>query len=178
MLFNGWVSLGRTAIVCLLAYVALILLLRISGKRTLSKMNAFDLVVSVALGSTLASVSMSKNVALAEGVATMALLILCQFVVAWGSVRSDAVRRLVRGEPTLLVNRGKFLVSALRSQRVTESEVRQAARAQGVASLDAAVVILETNGSFSVLEPAEKSCQSALSQVPAFDDDPVIAPPR
>jgi uncharacterized membrane protein YcaP (DUF421 family) len=163
MFFNGWTSLGRTAIVCLLAYVALIVLLRISGKRTLAKMNAFDLVVTVALGSTLSAVCMSKGVALAEGVATMA--------VAWGSVRSGVVRRLVRAEPTLLVNRGEFLVSALRSQRVTESEVRQAARSQGVANLDAAVIVLETDGSFSVLERAEKSSQSALTDIPALGDD-------
>lgn len=67
MLFSGWLSLGRMVVVGLLAYICLILLLRISGKRTLAKMNAFDLVVTVALGSTLSAVAMSKDVALAEG---------------------------------------------------------------------------------------------------------------
>lgn len=166
MLFNGWMSLGRMVVVGLLAYVCLIVLLRISGKRTLAKMNAFDLVVTVALGSTLSSVAMSKDVALAEGVATMALLILCQFVVTWGSVRNDMVRRLVRGEPTLLVYKGEFLVSALRSQRVTESEVRQAARAQGISNLDSEVVVLETDGSFSVLNASDESRTSTLSDIP------------
>jgi uncharacterized membrane protein YcaP (DUF421 family) len=168
MFFNGWISLGRTAIICLLAYGALVAVLRISGKRTLAKMNAFDLVVTVALGSTLSAVCMFKDVALAEGVATMALLIFCQFAVAWGSVRLGRVRRLVRAEPTLLVYRGEFLVSALRSQRVTESEVRQATRSQAVADLDAAVVVLETDGSFSVLQPAEKWSHEALADIPAL----------
>jgi hypothetical protein len=52
MLFSGWESLLRTLIVWMLAYVSLIVFLRISGKRTLSQMNAFDLAVTVSLGST------------------------------------------------------------------------------------------------------------------------------
>ena len=47
MFFNNWAGLGRVALISILAYMALILLLRVSGKRTLSKMNAFDLVVTV-----------------------------------------------------------------------------------------------------------------------------------
>ena len=54
--FDGWSVLFRTAVVGVLAYVCLIFFLRISGKRTLSKMNAFDFVVTVALGSTLATI--------------------------------------------------------------------------------------------------------------------------
>jgi uncharacterized membrane protein YcaP (DUF421 family) len=69
MIFDGWGSIARTAIVGVLAYAALVVLLRISGKRTLAKMNAFDLVVTVALGSTLATILLSKEVSLASGVA-------------------------------------------------------------------------------------------------------------
>ena len=52
-----------------------LLLLRVSGKRTLTRMNAFDLVVTVALGPTLATVLLTKSVALADGLAAFALLI-------------------------------------------------------------------------------------------------------
>ena len=68
MFFSTWAALGRVLVIGPLAYVALVLLLRISGKRTLTKLNAFDLVVTVALGSTLATVLLSKSVSLAEGV--------------------------------------------------------------------------------------------------------------
>lgn len=165
MLFESWQSLGRTATVCLFAYPSLIVLLRISGKRTLAKMNAFDLVVTVALGSSLSSACMSKDVPLAEAVATMALLAACQFAVAWGSVRSRFVRRLVRAEPTLLAYQGRFLDGMMRSQRVTESEIRQAARAQGIADLRAAVVVLESNGQISVLSEPANPDFSALADV-------------
>lgn len=81
MLFSGWDSLLRILVVGVLAYVALVVFLRVSGKRTLSKMNAFDLVVTVALGSTLATVLLDKDVALAEGASAFALLIGLQFAV-------------------------------------------------------------------------------------------------
>jgi len=150
MFFQGWEGLLRVVIVGPLAYVSLILVLRISGKRTLSKMNAFDLIVTVALGSTLATVILSKQVALAEGILALALLVLFQFVVTWLSVRSKTVKDLVRSEPTLLVYRGEFLADALSKQRVTEAEILQAARSHGIATLEEQLVILETDGSLSV----------------------------
>ncbi|KFC49981.1 membrane protein, partial [Halomonas sp. SUBG004] len=79
--FSSWESLGRTLIVGVLAYAVLIVFLRLSGNRTLSKMNAFDLIVTVALGSTLATVLLSKDVALAEGALALGLLISLQFII-------------------------------------------------------------------------------------------------
>jgi len=104
--FNTWAGLVRISIVGTLAYVALVLLLRISGKRTLSKMNAFDLVVTMALGSTLATIILSRDVALAEGVLAFAVLIGLQYAVTWLSVRSQAISRFVKSDPTLLFYRG------------------------------------------------------------------------
>ncbi len=109
MFFDGWLGIGRVILVGVLAYLALIVLLRVSGKRTLSKMNAFDLVVTVALGSMLATVLLSSSVALLEGITAFALLILLQYVIAWLSVRSSAVSRLVKAEPALLAYNGRLL---------------------------------------------------------------------
>lgn len=75
MWFDGWYGIARVLVIGSAAYVALIALLRISGKRTLSKLNAFDLVVTVALGSTLATILLSKDVALAEGIAAFVVLV-------------------------------------------------------------------------------------------------------
>ncbi len=109
MFFDSWSGLGRVLIVGVFAYGALVLILRVSGKRTLSKMNAFDFVVTIALGSTLATILLSKDVALAEGLLALALLIGLQFVITWLSVRSPTVNRLVKAEPALLFHRGHFL---------------------------------------------------------------------
>jgi uncharacterized membrane protein YcaP (DUF421 family) len=139
------------------AYVGLVLFLRVSGKRTLSKMNAFDLVVTVALGSTLATITLSAEVALAQGLIALALLIALQFVITWSSVRWRWLRRVVTGEPSLLVHRGEYLHDALRRARVTEEEVRAAIRASGHAAVsDVAAVVLETDGSFSVVATSER----------------------
>lgn len=156
MFFSGWDSLLRTLVVGILAYVALVVFLRIAGKRTLSKMNAFDLVVTVALGSTLATILLAKDVALAEGVLAFALLIGLQFAVTWTSIRLRWVRRLATGEPLMLLYCGEFLPAALRQARVTEDEIRAAVRMAGFDSLGQVhAVVLETDGSFSVVQPGE-----------------------
>ncbi len=67
ILFQSWSRLERVAIVGGAANLTLLLMLRVSGKRWLAKLNVFDLVVTVALGSTLATTLLSKTVALAEG---------------------------------------------------------------------------------------------------------------
>ena len=166
MFFSGWESLLRTLIVGVLAYAALVVFLRVSGKRTLSKMNAFDLIVTIALGSTLATVLLTKDVALADGALAFALLIVLQFLVTWASVRVRWVRRLATGEPLMLLHRGALLPAALRRARVTEDEVRAAVRAAGLFSLgEAEAVVLETDGSFSVVRRGEGEGRPSLEGV-------------
>ncbi len=156
MIFDGWAGLGRVLLVGTVAYVALVLLLRVSGKRTLTKLNAFDLVVTVALGSTLATVLLSKSVALAEGVLALALLVSLQFALTWLQVRSPRVQALVKAEPTLLLYRGRFLDGALRAERVTREEVLAGLRSSGVNDAGQAhAVVLETDGSLSVLKQGD-----------------------
>jgi len=163
--FDSWAGLARVVVVGVLAYAALVAILRGSGNRTLSKMNAFDLVVTVALGSTLATILLSKDVALAEGLVALGLLVGLQFAVTWLSVRFPAVGRAVKSEPTLLLHRGEFLPDQLRKARVVEAEVLAALRGQGIASADGVeAVVLEAEGSFSVVKKAEGRA-SALANV-------------
>jgi uncharacterized membrane protein YcaP (DUF421 family) len=157
VLFQNWSTVVRTVVVGVLAYVTLIMVLRFSGKRTLSKMNAFDLVVTVALGSTLATILLSKDVALAEGVTALLVLIGMQYIVAWLSVRSKRVRQLVRSEPRLLARNGELLNGALKDERVSRDEALAAIRSGGsgdLSQIDA--LILETDGSFSVIATAQQ----------------------
>lgn len=152
LFFDSWTGLLRTLIVGSAAYFLLILLLRASGKRTLSKMNAFDFVITVALGSTLATVLLNKSVPLAEGVTALALLIYLQWVITWSSVRFDRIQGVVKAEPTLLVRGGEYLDSAMQRQRVTREEILAAVRQSGKAEISAVdLVVLETDGSLSVI---------------------------
>lgn len=164
--FSGWDSLIRTIVVGVMAYGVLVLFLRISGKRTLSKMNAFDLVVTVALGSTLANVLLNREIALAEGALSFGLLIGLQFIVTWASVRARWVRQLITGEPRMLAFRGDLMRDALRAARVTEDEVHAAVRSAGLPGMkDAEAVAIETDGSFSVVRRADRAESSSLSGV-------------
>jgi len=152
MLFSDWASLGRVVVVGPAAYLALILLLRASGKRTLTKLNVFDFLVTIALGSTLASVILDKSISLAEGVAGFAVLILLQYAITWVSVRWPAFEQVVKAEPSLLLHDGRYLDAALRTQRVTRAEVLAALRGHGVAGPEgAAAVVLETDGTLTVI---------------------------
>lgn len=153
MLFQNWQGIVRTLFVGVLAYVVLVAFLRISGKRTLAKLNAFDLVVTVALGSTLSAILLQESIALAEGAVALALLIAMQFAVAFLSVRWKAFAAIVRSEPSLLIRQGAFCdqAQALRSERVTRDEALGAVRAAGGRHVeDADFVILESDGTMSV----------------------------
>jgi len=152
MWFESLSSVLRVVLVGTAAYILLIIFLRISGKRTLSKLNAFDLIVTVAMGSTLSSALISSDVALAEAAAAFLVLVVGQYVIAWLSVRSTWFANVVRSEPRILLWNGRFDEHALRRERVTKDEVLSAIRGSGIGELDdVAAVVMETDGSIHVL---------------------------
>ena len=157
MFFESWSGLARVLVSGVLAYLGLILLLRISGNRTLSKLNAFDLIVTVALGSTLATIILSKDVPLADGLLAFATLIALQFLITWSSVRWPIVSRTVKSEPTLLVRDGHILEDQMQRARMVQTEVEAVVRQQGIARLERVMaVVLETDGSVSVIPLSAK----------------------
>ena len=170
--FKGWESIGRVLFVGILAYIGLLFFLRISGKRTLSKMNAFDLVVTVALGSTFSTIIISRQTGLADGLTALALLISLQYSVAWLSIRWPWFQRMIKSEPTLLFHQGQYLWQALRRERVAEGEVLAAIRSSGVAHLDdITAVVLETDGSFTVIQNKTGTSASSLQNVQPLATD-------
>ncbi len=150
--FDSWIGMLRIVVVGTSAYAILIFMLRISGKRTLSKMNAFDLVITVALGSTLATVLLNASVPLFDGIIALALLICLQFAMTWLSVRSTRFQNLIKADPTLLVHESRYLDAAMRQQRVTREEIGAALRASGRTDIaEILSVVLETDGSMTVI---------------------------
>lgn len=168
-MFNSWDTLQHTLLVGTLGYIATIVLLRVSGKRTLSKWNSFDFIVTIAFGSILASLMLSKDTSLVQGVLAIGMLVLFQFIITWISVRSNIFRGWIKAEPTLLLFQGELQKNALRHQRVAEGEVLAALRTNGLGSLsEAEAVILETDGSFSVIKKLKDSSASALVDVKGY----------
>ncbi len=152
MFFDDWESILRAFIVTVLGYITLVIAIRISGKRTLSKMNAFDFIVTIALGSCLAAVSLNKNIALAEGVVVYSTLIGLQYLITYMSVRIKKVKAIVSGKPVLLLYKGEILPEVMKKERITIEEIYVAARAESVAHLhEVEVVVLETTGDITVI---------------------------
>lgn len=169
--FDGWESIIRTLITTVLAYIVLIFLLRASGKRTLSKMNAFDFVVTIALGSTLATVILNKGVALADGILALFLLIFLQFIITWLSARFTIISNIVKSTPSLLVYKGEMLKDMMIKERVDEDEIHAIIRENGFSSLkDIDAIVLETDGSLTAIKKVEQNEDSFLNKLKIPDD--------
>ena len=153
-----------------IAYVAIIFMLRISGKRTLSKWNSFDFVVTIAFGSILSSILLSTKDSFGTGVVGFGLLVLFQYILTWVSARSSFIQKIVKAEPALLLYKGEYKTEVMKQERVAEGEVLAALRANGVGAIeDADAVVLETDGSFSVITDLSNSTASALKDVKEFE---------
>ena len=150
--FDGWQPLFKTALVGIAIYVSLVVLLRVSGKRTLSKMNAFDFVITVALGSILAATLTGSSMTYARGMTAFALLVGLQYLVTWLAVRSDSFADLIKGDPTILYYKGRYFREAMLRERVPEGEILNAIRQSGQgAPAEIAAVLLESNGELIVM---------------------------
>jgi uncharacterized membrane protein YcaP (DUF421 family) len=177
MFFESWTSVGRVVLTTVLAYASLLVLLRASGKRTLSKLNAFDLVVTVALGSTLATVAVSRSVPLVDGVAAFATLVAAQYLVAWGSTRSAAIARAAKSDPRVVFYRGTFARGAMREERLTEGEILGAIRQASVGALEEVeAVVLETSGDLAVLRRPSQGARSRVLEGVSFEGAPSPVP--
>lgn len=151
--FESWESFGRTFFITIVAYFILIFLLRTSGKRTLSKMNAFDFIITIGLGSCLATVALNKNVPLVEGALVFFLLIYLQYSITWLSVRRKKIKRLVTSQPTLLLYKGEILDATMKKQRITREELNVAARKKGISNIKTIdAIIMETTGDITIIK--------------------------
>ena len=177
--FDGWHGMLRVTILAVTGYIALILMLRMSSKRTLSQMNVFDFVYIVVVGDLLAIMILDETVSLAEGLLAIVVLLGFKVGLAWLTTRSRGAEHAVNGEPTLLVRRGRFLHEAMHAQRVTEAEIIASVREQGIADLeDVEAVVLETNGAFSVVHVGTPGRASTLRNIPEAGGTPDREQPR
>lgn len=166
-MFNSIANLQHTISVGTLGYIGIIVLLRLSGKRTLSKWNSFDFVVTIAFGSILSSMMLQKNTSLTQGLLAFSMLVAFQFSLTWLSTHSSLVQHLVKAEPSLLLFQGQFQTQVMQQERVAQGEVLAAIRASGIADIqNVAAVVLETDGSFSVIQSLEQG--TALRDVKGF----------
>jgi len=152
LFFKDWESLYHIAICASISYIVLFIFIRISGKRTLAKLNAFDFVVSVTLGSTLSSMILAK-VTIAEGSVALLIIIILQYILAWFAKQSETMEEVINSEPTLLFYNGKFLHDAMLKEVITEEEIYSEIRKVKIENMeDVRAVIMELNGEITVVK--------------------------
>lgn len=162
LLFKDWESLWNVAICAIIAYFVLFLFIRISGKRTLAKLTAFDFVVSVTLGSTLSSMILAK-VSIAEGAVALAIIILLQYTLAWMARESKPLEKVINSSPTMVFYQGKFLEDAMAKEVLTKEEIYAEIRKYRMLDVDQVeAVVMELNGELTVIKKSPESGHTSL----------------
>lgn len=148
-----WSSAGFVALTALAMYVSIVVAVRIAGRRTLSQLSAFDAVVTIALGSMLATTILSRDVSYLEGVTGVVTLISLQVVVGALRRRFDRLRRVLDFEPVVLIEDSvEKQRTGLFGAQMTDTELRSALRARGIFDpSEVKKAILEPNGEISAL---------------------------
>lgn len=164
--YGGWEPIARILLVGSLGYLALVLLIRLSGRRTLARMRAFDFVITVALGAAFGRILTARQVALAEAVTAFALLVALQWLVATAQQRWPGFRRAITAPPALLYFRGDFLRDAMQRERISETELDGVARKNGVGSLaEVEAIVLEPDGRFAVIPTSSAGDGAAVTEL-------------
>jgi uncharacterized membrane protein YcaP (DUF421 family) len=133
-------------------YVFLWLATKAMGKRELSQMSSFELLLLVIMGDLVQQAVTQDDRSVTGGFIAVGTLALVIIALSWVSFRSTPFRKVLEGSPVVVVREGEVLPSALRSERVTVDEVQDAAREQGISDLAAVHLgILEADGRFSFL---------------------------
>ena len=139
-------------------YFAVVVMVRLSGKRTTGELNSFDWIITVVVGSLMASGILLDNVLLLDAIIAMVVIALCQWIVTFAVTRTRLASRVIKAEPALMLHEGKMLRKTMKHARISEEEVRMALRENGIVDLDGAQwVVLETNGQLSVIPRQDAS---------------------
>jgi uncharacterized membrane protein YcaP (DUF421 family) len=134
----------------------LLLMIRVSGKRSMGQFTPFDVVLIVLLGNAVQNSLLGKDTSLAGGLLLAGTLIALNWLVGFITSRSHRAERVVEGAPVVLARDGQLFRSVLRRELVSEDDFNEALRENGELNLeDVRIALLETNGSISVVRRGE-----------------------
>lgn len=166
ILYDGWKSILRVAIMCLLTYPFLVILLRFFGKRTLTNVNIFDFIITVTYGATLASIITNDKITFADGVVLLVMLTLLQYLVTKLAVNSKRFSDYIKASPAFLYYEGRFNEELMLKERLRKEDLRSQVRQQGLSSFEnVEAIVLEGDGSLSIIKKADVETKDALEGV-------------
>ena len=134
-------------------YLALMVLFKIAGRRSLAELTTFDFVLLMMIGEATQQALLGDDFSITNGVLVIVTLIAIDVGLSLLKQRSGWVSRLIDGEPTIIVENGKLLHRRLRNARLIEADVMEAARSsQGIERLEEIkFAIIERNGKISII---------------------------
>jgi len=134
-------------------YLLVLIGVRLSGKREVGQMTPFDLTLLLLLSNSVQNAMTGPDTSLAGGAVAAATLLVMNYVVATLSGRSRKMRRLIEGQPSLLVHDGKVIQEHMAREHISQDELNRALREHGINSCDqVALAVLEVDGSISCLK--------------------------
>lgn len=143
---------------CIVVYVFLIVLLRISGKRQVGQLAPFDLVLLLVLSNAVQNSINGGDNSLIGGLISAATLVAVNFGAGYLTFRSKTMEAIVEGRPQVLIHNGRVFESVMKRSQLTHHELNAALRDAGCACpADVHMAILENNGAISVVARAPKS---------------------
>lgn len=149
---TAWGTIALVVASGLGIYVGLVVLTRLAGLRSFSKLSAFDFAITVAIGSVVSMVVVAESPPLAQGLAALATLYGLQIGVAALRHRSDRIASWVDNEPLLIMDHGEILDENLRKGRMTREDLYAKLREANILRLEEVrAVVMESTGDVSVL---------------------------
>lgn len=160
-LFTTAIPIWNIALRTFIVYVVLLVLLRLAGKREIGQMTAFDIVVILTVANAVQNAMVGPDNSLIGGLVAAAVLIGVNYGVSMLGLRSLLFRNAVRGQSTILVNRGQYLMHNLQREGLTPEDVLMAVREHEIDSIDRVkLAILETDGSISIVPDESKTLRT------------------
>jgi uncharacterized membrane protein YcaP (DUF421 family) len=139
----------RTGVIYLLVLIGV----RVSGKREVGQMTPFDLTLLLLLSNSVQNAMTGPDTSLMGGAVAAGTLLVLNYLVAEVSGGNRRFRRLIQGQPTLLIHDGKTIESHMAREHVSVDELHRALREHGLNSCDqVALAVLEVDGSISCLK--------------------------
>jgi uncharacterized membrane protein YcaP (DUF421 family) len=139
----------RTAVI----YVVVLLGMRLSGKREVGQMTPFDLTLLLLISNAVQNAMTGSDTSLVGGIVAAATLLIVNYFVAEVSGGNRRFRKLVQGQPSLLIHDGQVISAHMAKEHVSMDELERALREHGISSYhDVALAVLEVDGSISCLK--------------------------
>jgi uncharacterized membrane protein YcaP (DUF421 family) len=165
----SWSTVGFVVLTTLVMYLTMLVAIRLAGRRTVAQLSAYDVIVTVALGTLLSSTIVAPQPSYAQATTAVFTLLAVQVAVSALRRRSELMRRLLEFEPEVVVRDGEMqLPRGLQTSQLSHGELRSRLRQHGIFTDEPlALVVLEPSGQISVTRQAPEHVRGEAG----LDDD-------